>query len=442
MHIESLGGATCVTGSCHLVRAGEVSLLVDCGAVQGNDPLLPMASWPVQPKDIAYLFLTHAHVDHCGRVPELVRAGFEGEILTTHDTQALLGPMLGDALGFTGWSEDDQARVLARIQKITWGFEYDRDFDLAGGLRFRLGQAGHILGSCFVRIEAQEEPDGPASVVFSGDLGPPHTPLLPDPAVPAPCDLLVMESTYGDRRHAERGEARIQRLGEILSHALQDQGKVYIPAFSLGRAQELLYEMDRLFSDPAWQARFPDLAPRGRPPVFLDSPLALDITRVYAERTSNWDCEARELLEAGDAPLDFPGLYAVRSHRDHQKLLAYDGPAVILAGSGMCTGGRIVNHLKQGLGDPRNDVLFVGYQAPGTPGRDLVEYSRQPGGYVFLEGERVDIRAQVHVLTGYSAHADQEDLVAWARAVAPGRLTLVHGDERAREALEKRLAHE
>jgi metallo-beta-lactamase family protein len=349
--------------------------------------------------------------------------------------------MLADTLGFTDWSDKEQARILARIQEITWGFEYDRDFDLVGGLRFRLGQSGHILGSCFVRIEAKGDRDGLASVVFSGDLGPPNTPILPDPAVPAACDLLVMESTYGDRRrHAERGEARVQRLGEVLSGAIQDQGKVLIPAFSLGRTQELLYEMDRLFSDPVWQARFPDLASRGRPPVFLDSPLALDITRVYAQHTANWDCETRELLEAGDAPLDFHGLYAVRSHRDHQKLLAYDGPAVILAGSGMCTGGRIVNHLRQDLEDPRNDVLFVGYQAPGTPGRDLMAYGGRPDGYVVLDGELVGIRARVHVLTGYSAHADQEDLVQWARAAGAARITLVHGEGRAREALQKRLA--
>ena len=440
MHIESLGGADCVTGSCHLVRTGSVALLVDCGMVQGDDRAEPMASWPIKPSDIDYLFLTHAHVDHCGRVPELVQAGFEGEILTTHDTKALLEPILTDALGFSGWSETEQARVLARIQEITWGFEIDRDFDLPGGLRFRLGEAGHILGSCFVRIEETGRHEGPSSVVFSGDLGPPDTPILPDPAVPAPCDLLVMESTYGDRRHEERGEARIERLGKVLSGAIQDQGKVYIPAFSLGRTQELLYEMDRLFSDPAWQKQFPILASSGRPPVFLDSPLALDITRIYSERTTHWDCEARELQQAGDPPLDFKGLYAVRSHRDHQKLLAYDGPAVILAGSGMCTGGRIVNHLKQGLEDPRNDILFVGYQAPGTPGRDLVRFGRQSGGYVVIEGERLNIQARVHVLTGYSAHADQEDLVQWARAVGPERITLVHGEERARKSLRERLS--
>ncbi len=307
-------------------------------------------------------------------------------------------------------------------------------------MRFRLGQAGHILGSCFVRLEEAPDRGGPSSVVFSGDLGPTDTPILPDPDVPESCDLLVLESTYGDRRHAERGEARIERLGELLSGAIRDRGKVYIPAFSLGRTQELIYEMDRLFSEPRWRERFPGLASGRRPPVFLDSPLALEITRIYQERTAGWDREARELLADGDHPVDFDGLYAVRTHRDHQKLLALDEPAVILAGSGMCTGGRIVNHLKQGLEDPRNDILFVGYQAPGTPGRDLVRYGDRPGGWVDLDGERLEIRARVHVLSGYSAHADRDELVHWARAARPGRIHLVHGEDAARRSLEEALA--
>ena len=240
MEIHHLGGERCVTGSCHLVRAGSAAVLVDCGAVQGDDEALAMADWPVRPEDVDYLLLTHAHVDHCGRVPELVQAGFEGEILCTHDTRALLGIMLADALGFTDWSEAEQSEILRRIDEAAWGFEYGRFFDLEGGVRFRLGQAGHILGSCFVRLEESPGRGGPSSVVFSGDLGPTDTPILPDPDLPEPCDLLVLESTYGDRRHAERGEARIERLGELLSGAIRDGGKVYIPAFSLGRTQELI----------------------------------------------------------------------------------------------------------------------------------------------------------------------------------------------------------
>lgn len=268
--------------------------------------------------------------------------------------------------------------------------------------------------------------NGPASVVFSGDLGPPDTPLLPDPDVPDSCDLLVMESTYGDRVHEDRKE-RIMRLGEVLTRALEDRGKVYIPAFSLGRTQELLYEMDRLFSEPGWTG--------GRIPVFLDSPLGLEITRVYSSLSEYWDREARGLLANGDHPLKFDHLYAVRSYRDHQRVLGVEGPVIVVAGSGMCTGGRIVNHLKHGLGDERNDILFVGYQAQGTPGRDIQRYSRRPDGYVVLDGERFPIRARVSTLGGYSAHADREDLIRWARAVGPKQIKLVHGEAEARQAL-------
>ncbi len=430
MHVEHLGGERCVTGSCHLVRAGDVNILVDCGLTQGNDRARPMAEWPLNPEDIHYVFLTHAHVDHVGRLPDLVLAGFRGEILTTHATKAILGPMLEDALGFTDLSDQNRREVMSRIHKASWGFEYNMDFDLTDGIRFHLGHAGHILGSCWVRLEQETRANGPASVVFSGDLGPPDTPLLPDPDVPDSCDLLVMESTYGDRVHEDRKE-RIMRLGKVLTRALEDRGKVYIPAFSLGRTQELLYEMDRLFSESGSTV--------GRIPVFLDSPLGLEITRVYSSLSEYWDREARGLLERGDHPLSFKHLYAVRSYKDHQRVLGLEGPAIVVAGSGMCTGGRIVNHLKHGLGDERNDILFVGYQAQGTPGRDIKRYSRRPDGYVILDGERFPIRARVCTLGGYSAHADQEDLIRWARAVGPKQIKLVHGEANARQALGRLL---
>ncbi len=433
--LHHLGAEHCVTGSCHLVRAGDVNILVDCGLTQGDDRAVPMSEWPVRPADVDYLFLTHAHVDHVGRVPDLVQAGFHGEILTTHATRAILGPMLEDALGFTDRSDRERAAVMSRIHDLSWGFEYGAPFDLKGGLRFQLGRAGHILGSCWVRLEQARGGDRPESVVFSGDLGPPHTPLLPDPDVADPCDLLVMESTYGDRLHEDR-RGRIERLGRVLTMALRDRGKVYIPAFSLGRTQELLYEMDRLFTEQAWADAFPSLHAHGRIPVFLDSPLGLEITRVYSSLSEYWDREAQGLLAQGDHPLDFDHLYAVRSARDHQRVLDVEGPAVVVAGSGMCTGGRIVSHLKQGLGSERNDVLFVGYQARGTPGRDMVTYGRRRDGYVILDGERITIRARIHTLGGYSAHADQADLIRWAGAIGPKQIKLVHGDADARIGLE------
>jgi len=432
VNITHLGGESTVTGSCHLFRAKGLNILVDCGMAQGDDAVLPMERWPLQPSEIDYLFLTHAHIDHMGRVPELIRRGFRGEILTTHATKALLGPMLEDALGFQDLSEKETESLLKEIDRLSWGFEYYDAFDLEKGVRFRLGRAGHILGSCWIRFDIPFE----GSVVFSGDLGAKHTPILCDPDIPEGCDLLILESTYGDRLHGDRQD-RTRRLGEVLTRALKDQGKVLVPAFALGRTQELIYEIDRLFSDPPLEIQ----NPKRKIPVFIDSPLGLEITKIYKRLSEYWDREARDLLKEGDHPMDFDHLYAVRNHQDHLKLCNVDGPVIILAGSGMCTGGRIVEHLKRGLEDRRNDVLFVGYQARGTPGRDILRYSRRPGGYVILKGERFEIKAKVHSLAGYSAHADQRGLVEWVGSIPekPRKIKLVHGEANAQKALGKVL---
>jgi metallo-beta-lactamase family protein len=280
------------------------------------------------------------------------------------------------------------------------------------------------------------------SVLFSGDLGAAETPLLADPEPPDTADLVVMESTYGDRQHANRAK-RIEQLGRILTRALSDNGKVLIPAFALGRTQELVYEIDRIFNDPGYAELFPRLRTMGRPPVFIDSPLGLEITHIYARLSEYWDQEAQTLHHGGDHPLDFEGLYAVASHTDHLKLRDAPGPAVIIAGSGMCTGGRILDHLKWGLENPANDILFVGYQAAGTPGRAIQKYSHSPGGYVDLDGHRRVIKAQVHTLSGYSAHADQKGLVDWLGAMPtnPEAVKLVHGGNRARQSLSDLLKH-
>ena len=214
---------------------------------------------------------------------------------------------------------------------------------------------------------------------------------------------------------------------------MKDDGKVFIPAFALGRTQELIYEMDRWLAEDG--RRTTDHG--GRVPVFIDSPLGLEITKIYGSLAEYWDQEARELLFTGDHPMDFEGLYAVRNHADHLQLCDTDGPAVIIAGSGMCSGGRIVNHLKGAIEDERNDVLFVGYQVRGTPGRDIVKYSKRAGGYVMLEGEKLMVRSKVHVLTGYSAHADQKGLLEWVGAMPgkAGEVRLVHGGRRAQAVL-------
>ncbi|MFH0725893.1 MAG: MBL fold metallo-hydrolase [Pseudomonadota bacterium] len=417
MKITHLGAKDCVTGSCHLAETRPgltdgINILVDCGTAYGHDPELPFDRFPVPPEKIDYLFLTHAHIDHIGRVPALIDAGFAGEILCTHATKALLLPMLHDALSFSDKTEPEIRRLEGRIDELSWGFELHETFSLKEGITFKLGCAGHILGSCFIQFYFPEGAPNGYKVIFSGDLGGTDTPLLPDPDPPDACDLLILESTYGDRFHANRKD-RGEALKRLLEKALSDKGIVYIPSFCLGRTQELIYELDRIGT---------------KIPVFIDSPLGLEITKIYSDLEAFWDQEARELKAGGDDPLDFKSLYAVETYRDHKRLLEVNGPAIIIAGSGMCTGGRIVDHLERGLKDSRNDLFFVGYQAAGTPGRNILE-------------KKIPVKARVHSLTGYSAHGDQRMLVNWVRSMPapPGEIRLVHGEEKAREALARAL---
>lgn len=435
--IVSLGAARGVTGSCHLVRTKGMNILVDCGIAQGGDTVSLIDSWPVPPSEIDFLFITHGHVDHIGRIPELIRSGFHGQIICTHPTKALLGPMLHDTMSLTNVEESDLVRLSNEIDELSWGFEYDQVFDLKHGVRFRFRRAGHIIGSSFIYIEAQ---DPPWSVVFSGDIGARNRPIMPDPDPLDPCNLLILESTYGDSLH-EKVSNRVEKLGAVLTRALSDGGKVFIPAFALGRTQEILYEIDRLYSDPKLQEAFPALNAKPKIPVFVDSPLALHLTKIYSTLSEYWDQEARRTLKGGDHPFDFKGLYGVKQFHDHVRLLEIPGPAIIIAGSGMCTGGRIVDHLKAGLEDPKNDIIFVGYQAEGTTGRDILQFAKKPGGYVSINREEYHIRARVHSLSGYSAHADQKELVEWVQSAPdkPQEIRLVHGDPPAKKALAEKL---
>lgn len=442
MDIVHHGGAEGVTGSCHRLRlSARDSFLVDCGLFQGRDhgpgDTLERHAIDFPVDDIRALVVTHVHIDHIGRLPWLLAAGFAGPIICSKPSARLLPLMLEDALR-VGFTRDRRLieQVLATIGPRQVALDYNAWHPLpadetALAPRVRLQRAGHILGSAYVEFDFRQRGERRSRrVVFSGDLGAPRTPLLPAPKPPHRADTLVLESTYGDRFHDNRRE-RAERLKAAVDHAHANGGTVIVPAFSIGRTQELLYEFEGLIhrGNRRWREM----------EVVLDSPLAARFTEVYRELKPFWDAEAHKRLRAGRHPLDFENLCTVDDHDTHLRTVDYlarsGHPAVVIAASGMAAGGRVVNYLKAMLGDERHHVLFVGYQAEGTPGRAIQRAGR--GGHVELDGETCAIRAGVDTISGYSAHADQGDLLRFVRGIrkGPEEVRLVHGEPAARAAL-------
>lgn len=430
-----------VTGSCHQLEIdSEHSLLIDCGLFQGAE-VSGNARSDRQQIDfdihsVRALILTHVHIDHVGRLPWLMAAGFEGPIICTEPSAKLLPLVLEDAFKL-GISRDRHRveqyldKVAARTIALPYGTWFTLIDTATRRVRIKLQRAGHILGAAYVECDLLNR--GTKSnrrVVFSGDLGAPYAPLLPAPRSPWRADTLVLESTYGNRNHEDR-RTRKQRLQRAIEHAQCNGGTLLIPAFSIGRTQEILYELESLAIDC---------------PVVLDSPLAQRFTQAYRELKPYWDKEAHRRLVQGHKPLSFDSLLTVDSHEQHLRMvehLADSGrPAIVIAGSGMCNAGRIVNYLKAMLHDPRHAVLFVGYQAAGTPGREIQQYGPR-GGYVYLDDERFDIRAQIDTIGGYSAHADQKGLVNFVKRMRhwPEEIRLVHGEREAKETLKHQLVN-
>ena len=434
------GAVNGVTGSCHQLFCDEAhSVLIDCGMFQGAEAShLEQGSLAVGfPLDgIEALVVTHCHIDHVGRIPYLLAAGFDKPIYATVATAQLLPLVIEDAIK-VGISRDQNLidKVIGRLRSLLKPFPYDEWFPLSGSspktdttCRFRM--AGHILGSAYVEFNV-----GGERVVFSGDLGAPYSPLLASPKSPYRADCLVIESTYGDKNHKGRKDRRAA-LKQVLAGCLANAGTVLIPAFSIGRTQELLYEIEEIIHNGAEDWSELD--------VIVDSPLAAEFTKHYRSLKSLWDKEARRKVTQGRHPLAFEQLITINSHGDHQRLVNHlkqsGRPAIVIAASGMCAGGRIVNYLKALLADEKTDVLFVGYQAQGTAGRDIQKYGPR-GGYVYLDGEKIDIRAGVHTISGYSAHADQKDLVSFVKRMRhkPKEIRIVHGDDEAKLVLKGKL---
>ncbi|MCC6675858.1 MAG: MBL fold metallo-hydrolase [Phycisphaerales bacterium] len=436
MKLRFLGANRQVTGSCYLLEAAGMRILVDCGLFQER-PFLDR-NWDPFPEpinDIDFLLLTHAHLDHCGRIPRLVKQGFRAPILATAPSRDLARLVMLDSAGI---QEEDAQFKAQRHQKegrrgphpeaplytvadaeaalpLFRTVAYHEPVRLGDHITATYRDAGHILGSAFLEIEAEEEGQR-RRIVFSGDVGQHNKPIIRDPEDPPPADVLIMESTYGDRDHHDAAPIQ-EALGEEINAAMQAGGNLLIPTFAIERAQELLFHLRSLLR----AGRIHHLT------VFLDSPMAVDATELFERYQSFMDEHARALFEGPRGALRFPGLHLSRTREESQAINRIRGGAIIMAGAGMCTGGRIKHHLDRNIMNPDATILFVGYQSPGTLGRQILDGNPQ----VRIHGQMHPVRARIRQVSGMSAHADRAGLLGWFSALkTPPALTfLTHGEE-------------
>lgn len=446
MKIQFFGATREVTGSCFLLQVGDSQFLVECGLIQGDyehenhnsDP------FPFDPEAIDAVVLTHAHLDHSGRLPLLIKRGYSGPVYTHKATVDLCAVMLEDA-GYLNekeaqWENKRRERKGQQLieplytrneareaHKQFEGIDYGEFREILPGVKVVLRDAGHILGSAIVELELTEKGQT-RKVVFSGDLGHKGAPILKDPELIRQADLVVMESTYGNRFHRSWDETW-REMGEVISSAKSNKGNIMIPAFTVGRTQELLYVFERHFDD--WGI--------GDWEVFLDTPMGIEATKVYAEHAEVFDSRARENYEETLVAFSLPNLHMSHSSEDSMKINRIKSGAIIIAGSGMCTGGRIKHHFKHNIWREQCHVMIVGFQAKGTLGRALVDGAQ----HINLWGETVMVKAKVHTIGGLSAHADQQGLVDWyANFEGRPRVVLVHGEPEAMDTLAGRLENE
>ena len=451
MNITFLGAAKTVTGSNFLVEAAGKKFLVDCGMYQGKaaQEMENSEDFLFDPEEIDFVLLTHAHIDHSGRIPKLYNEGYRGPIYAQKATVDLCSIMLPDSghIQETEVEWKNRKRIRAGLEplpplytaeeaaaclEIFKPVEYDQIVDVAENIQVRFNDAGHMLGSAIIEIWVTEN-GKQQKIVFTGDIGNNDIPLLDSPTMIESADYLVMESTYGSRLHM-RNDDKAELFLNIVSETLDNGGRVIIPSFAVGRTQEILYEIDKIKEthkdDKEFQRKYEQLM---KTPVFVDSPLAISATEIFKKNTYLFEEEIQEKLKNGDHPLDFPGLQFTRT-ADESKALNEDYyPSIIISASGMCDIGRIKHHLKHNLWNPASTILFVGYQAPGTLGRTIVEGADK----VRIFGEEISINARIEYIEGYSGHADQEWLLNFVYSFIdkPKHIFLVHGEEESQEVL-------
>jgi len=456
MKIQFCGASSGVTGSCHLLKSGNHQVLLDCGQFQGGkaQDAMNYEPFPFNPAEIECVVLSHAHIDHCGRLPLLVKRGFSGPIYCTDATADLLDIMLKDSAYIHEKDAEDLNRKgkragnamvepLYTLQdaldtlKLIRPVIYDQLVHINDDMRIVFNDAGHILGSAIIEIWVNE--DGKeAKIVFSGDLGMTDRPILRDPTYIKKADFVIMESTYGNRNHVENG-ASIKDLLDIVINTTKRGGNVIIPSFAVGRTQEIIFEFNKFFAENSEYKEQLD-----KIKIYVDSPMAGAATEIFKRNAQVFDEESRDFLLHGDNPLDFPNLVFTRSSDESRQLNFNTEPKVIISASGMCEAGRIRHHLKHNLWNSRNSIVFVGYQAVGTLGRALIDGQDK----VTLFGEEISVKAEIHNLEGFSGHADQNGLFTWAAHFQkrPKQIFLVHGEEESKKVfadlLNEKLGYE
>jgi len=435
IRLRFLGAAQNVTGSRHLLEADGVRLLVDCGLYQERQ--YQARNWEpftVPPESINAVLLTHAHLDHCGLLPKLVREGFKGRIYCTQATAEIARVILLDSAklqeedaehkrkrhekeGRKGpypevplYTEKDAEASFSHFEPA----EYGQRLKIAGSIEVTLCDAGHVLGSSMIKVDIAKNGEH-RTILFTGDIGRPDRPILHDPSIPEKADYVVIESTYGDRVHCETCDVKKQ-IAEVINSTKKTGGNIVVPSFALERSQEILFYLNELLGEDT----IPHLM------VFLDSPMAVKITEIFKQHPELYDEEMRSAIAQNGSPFDFPGLKMTSATAESKAINHISGTVMIIAGSGMCTGGRIKHHLVNNISRKESTIMFVGYQAIGTLGRQIVDGAKQ----VRILGQKYNVKARVAQINGFSAHADKNELLGWLEKfkTPPGRIFVVHGE--------------